>query len=105
MDFSKVSFMVILHSQLNSELTFEKFCKSGSMKWEALVEMANPKDARQRVTGRLAQVTVLQCVAVCCGVLQCIAVCYGVLQCVEMWCGVLRIRKIRGSESRASLRR
>jgi len=33
--------------------------------------------------------SVLQCVAVCCGVLQCVAVCCGVLQCVAVCCSVL----------------
>ena len=34
--------------------------------------------------------SVLQCVAVCCGVLQCVAVCCSVLQCVAVCCSVLQ---------------
>ena len=34
--------------------------------------------------------SVLQCVAVCCSVLQCVAVCCSVLQCGAVWCSVVQ---------------
>jgi len=42
-------------------------------------------------------VSVLQCVAVCCSVLQCVAMCCSVLQCVAVCCNVLQCAAMRCS--------
>jgi len=41
---------------------------------------------RERVCKCVGNVSVLQCVTVCCSVLQCVAVCSSVLQCVAVCC-------------------
>jgi len=40
----------------------------------------------QSICAGMSDVSVLQCVAVCCNVLQCVAVCCSVLQCVAVCC-------------------
>ena len=47
-------------------------------------------DDEREAFARTQVESVLQCVAVCCGVLQCVAVCCNVLQCVVVCCSVLQ---------------
>jgi len=65
----KVGFVVILHSQFGSELTFEN-CGQRAAKWMPII---------WRMGGWS---TLSCCPLVCCSVLQCAAACCSVLQCV-----------------------
>jgi len=52
--------------------------------------VANLSKVREICRGCAAALSMLQCVAVCCGVLWCVVVCCSVLQCVAVCCSVLQ---------------